>query len=137
MPTSSENPERRKPDHQEADLDIPTYLRQQREEGVKPQRRKVRERLSPEEIRAAADAAPDAKPKTKEVKHTLDQYDFDESYNTCKMAMVIHLRDDGKVGFVSPHMPLGPPDIKEDLRRFFNESFKYAQPNQFFVFFGN
>ena len=131
MPEENSETNRLDEDEMDVDLDIPTYLRG----GViTPQRQKVEERLSPEEIRAVADAAPDAKPRAKEIQHPLDQYDFDELGKPCIKAMVIHLREDGEVGFVSPHVPEGPPNTKESLRRFFDEKFKYAQINQFFTF---
>ena len=127
-----ENPETRKPDQQEVDLDIPTYLRRQREEGVvKPQRRKVRSRLSAKEIRAAVDSAPVSEPKAEEVKHPLDQYNFDEAGNRCTMAMVIQVRDDGEIGFVAPIAPSG----KEQLYEFYNERFDHSRQDQYFAFY--
>ena len=65
----------------------------------------------------------------------LNAYDFNELGKSCSMAMVVHVRDDGKVGFVSPHVPVAPPNTKEGLHQFWNKSFKYDQPNQYFIFF--
>ena len=65
----------------------------------------------------------------------LNAYDFNELGKSCSMAMVVHIRDDGKVGFVSPHVPAAPPNTKEGLHQFWNKSFKYNQPNQYFLFF--
>jgi len=65
----------------------------------------------------------------------LDKYNFDEAGKPCSMAMVVHMRDDGEVGFVSSHVPAAPPNTKEDLTAFWQESFKYDQPNQYFLFF--
>ncbi|MBN2096534.1 hypothetical protein JW752_04020 [Candidatus Peregrinibacteria bacterium] len=65
----------------------------------------------------------------------LDEYDFNEAGKHCTMAMVVHIRDDGHVGFISPLTPAAPPNTKESLLGFWSKSFKYEQPNQYFVFF--
>ena len=145
MPTSNGNPETRKPDQQEVDFDIPTHVRRRREKGVEPLCREVRERLSLAEIRAIADA--DSKMRTPEgsgqkVDHEspkgpdalLDAYNFNEAGKACTMAMVINMSE-GKITFVSPYTPKGPPDTKESLRGFFNGRFRFDQPNQFFLFY--
>ncbi len=78
-------------------------------------------------------SAPEAEEKGTE--QLLDAYDFNETGKPCSMAMVVHLRDDGKIGFVSPHVPVAPPNTKEDLVKFWKEHFKYDQSSQYFVFF--
>lgn len=65
----------------------------------------------------------------------LDNYDFNEAGKSCSMAMVVYVRDDGKVTFVSPYAPAASPNTKEGLHQFWNKSFKYDQPNQYFLFY--
>ena len=64
----------------------------------------------------------------------LDKYDFNEAGRHCTMAMVVRVQDDGAVDFVTPHVPLGPPNTKKGLKEFWSKNFKYDQPNRYFVF---
>lgn len=134
MHTSNGYPETGGPN----ELDIPAFRRRQREEGgegIEPRHRKARTKRSRREIWAVVDSAPASEPMTEEVKHPLDKYDFDEAGNVCTMAMVINMREDGSITFVSTRTPAGPPETKKSLRGFSDKEFDYAQPNQYFVFF--